>query len=118
VSRLIAWSWDAIADGFRPGNLHHFWDTEWVRRLGADPRQIATALTGMALDHPSRYGWGMKPHWRKWMLMAGGVLVAVSFGALFLALSGRPDQWITLALASALIVIVVLRLFRRHPPNA
>ena len=26
------------ADGFRPGNLHHFWDTEWARRLGDDPQ--------------------------------------------------------------------------------
>jgi hypothetical protein len=38
------------ADGFRPGNLHHFWDTEWVRRLGDDPREIANALTAAVSD--------------------------------------------------------------------
>jgi hypothetical protein len=62
----------------------------------------------------------MKPNWprRKWVLTVGGVLAAVSFlGALFLGLSGKLDQWITLALASALIVIVVLQLVRRNPPK-
>ena len=63
----------------------------------------------------------MKPNWprRKWVLTVGGVLAAISFlGGLFLALSGKPDQWITLALAFALIVIVVLRLARQDPPHA
>jgi len=23
-----------VADRFRPASLHHFWDTEWVARLG------------------------------------------------------------------------------------
>jgi hypothetical protein len=23
-----------VADRFRPASLHHFWDTEWVTRLG------------------------------------------------------------------------------------
>lgn len=34
------------APGFRAGNLHHFWDTEFVRALGDDPKQIASALRG------------------------------------------------------------------------
>jgi hypothetical protein len=32
------------ATGFRAGNLHHFWDTEFVRRLGPDAAAIASDL--------------------------------------------------------------------------
>ncbi|MBV8915853.1 MAG: S1/P1 Nuclease [Acetobacteraceae bacterium] len=32
------------ATGFRPGTLHHYWDTEFVVLLGDDPRQVAQAL--------------------------------------------------------------------------
>lgn len=34
------------APGFKAGNLHHFWDTEFVDQLGADPRSIASDLIG------------------------------------------------------------------------
>jgi hypothetical protein len=44
------------ADGFRPGNLHHFWDTEWVQRLVADPKQVATMLT-TAISVGDRQQW-------------------------------------------------------------
>jgi hypothetical protein len=58
-------------------------------------------------------------HWWKWGLASGGVLAAISlFGALFLALTGKPDQWITVGLACAIIVVVILQLVRRNPPNA
>jgi hypothetical protein len=30
--------------GFRAGNLHQFWDTAFVARLGADPQMIAADL--------------------------------------------------------------------------
>jgi hypothetical protein len=54
--------------------------------------------------------------WWKWVLMIGGVLAAISFlGALFLLISGKQDQWITLVLASAFIAIVVAQLRRDHP---
>jgi hypothetical protein len=62
----------------------------------------------------------MKLNWprRKWVLTVGGGLAAVCFiGALFLALSGKRDQWITLALSGALIAIVVLQLVRRDRPD-
>jgi xanthine/uracil permease len=53
------------------------------------------------------------------VLTAGGVLAGTCFVAAgLLALSGRLDQWITLAVAGALIVIVVLQLVRRDRPNA
>ena len=45
-----------VAAGFRPDNLHHFWDTEWVQRLGTDPRQVADALTG-AISDQQRQAW-------------------------------------------------------------
>jgi hypothetical protein len=32
------------AAGFRPGNLHHYWDTEFVRLLGDNPRLVAQDL--------------------------------------------------------------------------
>jgi hypothetical protein len=32
------------AGGLRAGNLHRYWDTEFVRRLGPNARQIATDL--------------------------------------------------------------------------
>jgi hypothetical protein len=33
-------------DGPRPSNLHHYWDVEFVERLGTDPRQVAATLIG------------------------------------------------------------------------
>jgi hypothetical protein len=32
--------------GFRSGNLHHFWDVEFVEQLGRDARSIAARLIG------------------------------------------------------------------------
>jgi len=32
------------AAGFRPGNLHYYWDTEFVEELGDDPKQVAADL--------------------------------------------------------------------------
>jgi S1/P1 Nuclease len=34
------------APGFKAGNLHHFWDTEFVDQLGTDARSIASDLIG------------------------------------------------------------------------
>jgi hypothetical protein len=34
------------AAGFRAGNLHHFWDTEFVDQLGPDAKTIASDLIG------------------------------------------------------------------------
>jgi len=34
------------ASGFRAGNLHHFWDTEFVNQLETDPKSIASDLIG------------------------------------------------------------------------
>ena len=32
-------------EGVHPGNLHYYWDVEFVERLGADPRQVAATLS-------------------------------------------------------------------------
>jgi hypothetical protein len=45
-----------VADGFRPRNLHHFWDTEWVRRLGNNPRQIAGVIVA-GISGEQRRAW-------------------------------------------------------------
>ncbi len=34
------------AAGFRAGNLHHYWDTEFVNQLETDPKSIASDLIG------------------------------------------------------------------------
>ena len=34
------------AAGFRAGNLHHFWDTEFVNQLETNPQSIASDLIG------------------------------------------------------------------------
>jgi hypothetical protein len=36
--------------GFTACNLHHFWDTELVQKLGTDPAQVAQTLTGNITD--------------------------------------------------------------------
>lgn len=63
----------------------------------------------------------MKLNWPRWkwgMTVAGGLAAVCFLAALFLVLSGNRDQWMTLALSGALIVIVVLQLIRRNRPNA
>jgi hypothetical protein len=54
------------ADGFQPGNLHHFWDTEFVERLGRDAKQVATNLLGEMTD-AQRLEWsrGTAADWAK-----------------------------------------------------
>jgi hypothetical protein len=34
------------AGGLQPGNLHRYWDVEFVERLGTEPRQVAASLIG------------------------------------------------------------------------
>jgi hypothetical protein len=38
------------AAGFKAGNLHHFWDTEFVDQLGPDTKTIASELIGHISD--------------------------------------------------------------------
>jgi hypothetical protein len=43
-------------EGVHPGNLHHYWDVEFVERLGSDLRQVAAALIGQ-ISEPQRKEW-------------------------------------------------------------
>lgn len=44
----------AAAEGIRAGNLHHYWDTEFVQMLGRDPAQVARTLVGTITDTDRR----------------------------------------------------------------
>jgi hypothetical protein len=46
-----------VANGRPPGTLHHYWDTEFVGRLGADPAAVAAALI-------RDIGWWDRWRWR------------------------------------------------------
>ena len=39
-----------------PGNLHRYWDFEFVERLGVDPRQVAASLIGQITEQ-QRQAW-------------------------------------------------------------
>ena len=44
------------AAGFRAGNLHHYWDTEFVDQLETDPKSIASDLIGH-ISHTQASTW-------------------------------------------------------------
>jgi hypothetical protein len=46
-------------EGVHPGNLHHYWDVEFVERLGADPRQVAATLIGR-ISEPQQKEWSTR----------------------------------------------------------
>ena len=51
----------AAVEGLHSGNLHSFWDTQFVKRLGADPRKVAANLIGQ-ISETQRQEWsGGKP---------------------------------------------------------
>jgi len=53
-----------VANAFRPGNLHHFWDVEFVERLGTDPRQVADAIfPGIADEQRRAWSAGAVSDW-------------------------------------------------------
>ncbi len=41
---------NATATGIPAGNLHHYWDTEFVLRIGSDPATVAQQLIGQITD--------------------------------------------------------------------
>jgi len=60
------------AEGLHSGNLHRYWDIEFVERLGTDPRQVAAGLIGQISDAQRRLQttascdgqepWGAEPY--------------------------------------------------------
>jgi hypothetical protein len=54
------------ANGFRAGNLHHYWDTEFVDQLGPDAKTIASDLIGhITADQQSQWQAGQPTDWAK-----------------------------------------------------
>jgi hypothetical protein len=43
-------------EGLHPSNRHHYWDAEFVERLGTDPRQVAAGLIGQ-ISEPQLKEW-------------------------------------------------------------
>jgi hypothetical protein len=55
---------NVVAEGFRPGNLHHFWDVEFVDRLGTGPREVAGAIiAGISDDQRRAWSQGTPADW-------------------------------------------------------
>jgi hypothetical protein len=44
------------AEGLHPGNLHRYWDIEFVKRLGTAPRRVAAGLIGQ-ISEAQRQEW-------------------------------------------------------------
>ncbi|MGY3133804.1 hypothetical protein ACVWZM_004486 [Bradyrhizobium sp. USDA 4501] len=56
----------ASAAGLSAGNLHHFWDTEFVTQLGPDPQTIASDLIGhITKDQQTQWQSGTPADWAK-----------------------------------------------------
>jgi hypothetical protein len=54
------------ANGFKAGNLHHYWDTEFVDRLETDPKGIASGLIGhISNDQEKAWAAGKPTDWAK-----------------------------------------------------
>ena len=54
------------AAGFTAGNLHHFWDNEFVRRLGARPAPVAAALIRrISPSQRARWSTGTPTDWAR-----------------------------------------------------
>jgi S1/P1 Nuclease len=52
------------ANGFKAGNLHHFWDTEFVDQLGPDAKTIASELIGnITKDQQAQWQAGSPADW-------------------------------------------------------
>jgi hypothetical protein len=53
-----------LAAGMRPGNLHHYWDTEFVVVLGPDQRRVAADLIeGISDDQEKQWAKGTAADW-------------------------------------------------------
>ncbi len=60
------------AAGLEPGNLHQYWDTEFVRALGTDPEIVAARLI-RHIDPAARRRWqrGTVADWTREAFLAG-----------------------------------------------
>jgi hypothetical protein len=68
------------ATGFKAGNLHHYWDTEFVDQLGPDAKSIASDLIGhITQDQAVQWQVGDIPDWAQ---ESFGVAKSDSYGQL------------------------------------
>lgn len=68
------------APGFRSGNLHHFWDAEFVWQLGGEPRSIARRL--LAQITPEQVGLWSQGSPSDWAAESFEVARSVAYGGL------------------------------------
>jgi hypothetical protein len=68
------------APGLAPGNLHRYWDVEFVQALGTDPRAVAAALIG-TIRSSDLQSW-QKGSTADWAMESFAVARAISFGSL------------------------------------
>jgi S1/P1 Nuclease len=87
------------AAGFKAGNLHHFWDTEFVDQLGPDAKTIASDLIGhITADQQAQWQAGRPADWAQESFTiakddAYGQLPAPNARGSF----RLPDEYITMA---------------------
>jgi hypothetical protein len=81
-------------DGLRPGNLHHYWNVEFVERLWTDPRQVAAVLIGQ-ISEAQRQEWSSGTP-ADWAMEAFGLAQRDAYGLL-----PRPGDQGTYALPPA-----------------
>jgi hypothetical protein len=63
------------ARGLRADSLHYYWDVEFVRRLGADPQQLASRLIGrISPDELRRWRRGAPADWARESFTVGKTL--------------------------------------------
>jgi DNA/RNA endonuclease YhcR with UshA esterase domain len=55
-----------IVDGFTANNLHHFWDIEFIGRLGAEPTETAAQLIARISDEQRRAWSTVRPPIGRW----------------------------------------------------
>jgi hypothetical protein len=68
------------AGGLHPGNLHRYWDVEFVERLGTNPQQVAAGLVGQ-ISEKQRQEWsGGKP--ADWAMEAFALARGDAYGLL------------------------------------
>jgi hypothetical protein len=67
-------------EGVHPGNLHHYWDVEFVERLGTDPRQVAVTLIG-EISEAQRKEWSSGTP-ADWVMEAFGLAKRDAYGLL------------------------------------
>jgi hypothetical protein len=97
------------AGGLPPGNLHRYWDVEFVERLGTDPRQVAASLIGQ-ISETQRQEWsGGKP--ADWAMEAFALARSDAYG-LLPAASGQSMYSLPPAYVEQTVRDVALQLSR------